>query len=151
MLQYIIASLVLTIAAASICFTRFHLAVRSFLVVGLIVSAWLVFLMIQDYAGKPIQGNVPKDIIVYGQKVDFQNGLVYIMYSEANQKPKLLETELREPLVKALKKGKTMMKGNPFRMMIKEMDENKKGKGNSLSISEEFVIHDLPNPILPKK
>ena len=141
------------------------IVLRTSLIICVTMASLISFWLITLYAGKPIEKNLPGDIIVYGQAIDMKNQKIYILYKNTNGKlpPTLVEMEYSKNIKDSLKEGIEQSGGKPFRMKQTDSDatggEGIEGEGEGEgegdgSLSNESSTWDilpLPPPRLPYK
>jgi hypothetical protein len=148
--------------------STFSIAIKSLLIVVLLISSLISFKLLEFYIGKPVIKKIPSaEVIVYGQVVDLKEKKIYILSTEIDGSlpADYIEYPYYEKLHKALEEGRKSKKGKPFLLKTKDKGDPREGdkangkksseqgkKGSSLSLeSKTFEIHDLPPPVLPKK
>lgn len=169
MIPFVLSIAMAALACAAVVARPKSVLIRAFLILGIISGSATSMWLSSEYAGKPLEMDVPADIIVYGQAVDVRGGKIYIMFKHTDGKLPTthMVTDYNKKLSEALKEGKKKGSGKPFRMKNATAD----GKGNegqaggreggsegdgtgSGSMSEEsnpYSIHSLPPAILPQK
>ena len=143
------------------------IVLRAGMIICVVLASLISFWIITLYAGKPIEKNLPDDIIVYGQAIDMANKKIYVLYKKTNGDfpPTLVEIEYSKPLKDSLKKGIEQSGGKPFRMKKTkkgeqggdgeqgdgESETEGEGEGSLSQESETWEISPLPPPRLPEK
>ena len=162
---FIMMLAVLAAVAILAAYSKAHIVLKSVLIPVIIFSSILSFLTLLEYQGKPILiTHIPPEVTVYGQVVDKEKELIYMLFTEKDELPPAdyYKTVYNEKLAKALAEGQKGKKGKPFKLKSKEAGKEgdggdgkgkKKGKkGGSLSLeSASFSVHDLPPLKMPEK
>ena len=159
---------VLVALSILVVYSNMHICFKTILVPLIIFGSILSFLMLQEYLGKPIEiKEISHEVIVYGQVLDKENELIYMLLTEKGEQPpaNYVTTEFKENLAKALGEGQAKSGGKPFLLKTEkkgeggeggvpkeEGDESKKSKKTSLSLkSLSFSVHKLPPTRMPEK
>jgi len=164
---FILMLVTLACVAVLAAYSKTHIAFKTILIPAIIFSSILSFLLLQEYLGKPTKiTSIPSEITVYGQVVDKENELIYMLFTNNDDPPPAKYTEMvyTENLAKALALGKKQGQGSPFKLKGKKGDGKEEGggkegegkkdgkKGGTLSLeSATFSVHKLPPIRMPLK
>ena len=165
MIPFMINLFIAVVCCLAIIFRFKDIVLRGAIIISVSLASLISFWLITLYAGKPIEKELPNDIVVYGQAIDTKQLKIYILYKKTVGKlpPTLVELEYSKELKETLKKGMQGSKGKPFRMKKgdgqgdggdgkgKEGEGEGDGQGSLSTESETWKIMPLPPARMPRK
>lgn len=161
-------------AAVFCMYSNFHIYVKTFSIFYLIIATLFVIMLTTGYRGSAIYyKQIPSELIVYGQRINAEEGWIEIHCSKTKESESMLiTTDYDSELHKAVDNGRKQSKGQPFKLKSNgessgEDTEKGKGKGKGDgkgkdgengetggSLSQEsrrYWSEPMPKPELPNK
>ena len=135
--------------------SKFNLALKSFLIISLILGSLLSFYIVDGYLGHEKEVySLPAKLLVHGFTLDREKTNILC---SINGELLHLSFATDKQIQKALNNGRKEHGGEPFELELEGEGEAKKNKGNKApyqSISLDSITdakHSLPKPNMPKK
>ncbi len=170
MIIFTLTFVAMLMAAIFCMYSNFHIYVKTFSIFYLIIATLLVIMLTTGYRGTAIYyKQLPSELIVYGQRVNAEEGWIEIHCStKPDSQSMLIQTDYDNELHKAMDSGRKKSNGQPYVLKSKEgngkgkegegkgkgegKEGKDKGKGGSLSHeSKRYWSEPMPKPLMPNK